>query len=124
MPSPRTSKRDASRKHTPPPSSVRIGCFDYSIVAEDESWGRSSASLGDTDNVLLLIHYAPQNAQQEVNTIVHEIMHAACHVGQVTDAIIDARDPEHAEERFVTLAANMWHQILRDNPELVAYITQ
>lgn len=112
------------RKHSPPPASVRVGCFDYQIEAEDESWGRSSSSLGDTDNILLLIHYAPQPPQQEINTVLHEIMHAACHVGRVTEAIIDARDPENAEERFVTMAANMWHQIIRDNPKLIEYIKQ
>lgn len=112
------------KRHQPPPQRIRIGCYDYDVVKRDAQWATESRSVGDTNNGELSIGYAPQAPQQEINTIIHEVMHAICYVGMASEAIADAGDSDRAEERLVTIMANQWHQVIRDNPELIAYITQ
>jgi hypothetical protein len=50
-----------------------------------------------------------------VDTVLHEILHAIWRLGQL-------KDVREAEERAVSVTASYLAQVIRDNPELIAWL--
>ena len=50
-----------------------------------------------------------------VDTVLHEILHAIWRLGQLNDV-------REAEERAVSVTASYLAQVIRDNPELIAWL--
>lgn len=98
------------------PASIRVGPFDFAINkwAPDEAyearrWGEFS-SLQQR----ICIQTNMPTAVKAVDTLLHEIMHAAYWAYNIHD--------EDKEERTVATLATAHVQIFRDNPWLLTWI--
>jgi hypothetical protein len=99
------------------PKSVRIGYRDYTI----ENWASNMAAgahrYGECDKMNGIIRVDTQfGPVKAANTLLHEIMHACCDIGEREDA--------DNEERTVSVLAGTLTQVWRDNPDLVAFMSQ
>jgi hypothetical protein len=107
------------------PKRVQVGPHRYRLVIDADAMNRASAEhgtrlLGRCDNEQLLIVVDPRQApSQQRETVVHELLHAACDLaGLSEDALAD-----DVEERVVRRLAPVLLQVLVDNPKLVAWLT-
>ena len=98
------------------PTVVRVGYRDYAIIEWDRKDAASSDRYGECDKANAIIRVSTDyGALKAANTLLHEVLHACFDV-----AAIEGDDPE---ERTVTSLANVLAQVIRDNPDLVAYLT-
>jgi hypothetical protein len=116
MPASPTRKR-FRRSRPGLPSRVRVGPFDYRV----EEWPSSAASaremLGECDRVNLVIRIRTDIPRQQVaETFLHEILHAIWVVGSMYQAGDD-------EEKLVTKLSINIFQVMRDNPDVMDFIT-
>lgn len=73
--------------------------------------------FGECDNALGAIRIrADLEPVKAVNTMLHEILHAAWYVAAIDD--------DDKEERRVRVLANQLTQVWRDNPNLVGWINR
>jgi len=107
---------------TPMPTSIKVGPYVYR-VDEDEreirkfEHNRSGAYGGCTDHALQTIHIDPTLAPtQRRETLWHEVKHCVVYLFQW--------DGKKAEEEAIRMMAPMELAVLRDNPELVAYLLE
>ena len=101
---------------TPPPTSVRVGPLDFEVVVVngDELEDHFGDMHPDSLRIRLMEGIAPG---LERETLMHELMHAAYYASGLREY-----ETEH-EEREVTALALALLAMLRNNPELVAYLT-
>lgn len=97
------------------PSSVKVGHLDYAIM----SWGKRAAHesdrMGECGHQTLEIRIDfDHHPRQSANTLLHEITHAIWWAYG-----LQAADDQ---ERTVTVLANGWSQVWRDNPSIFAWI--
>jgi hypothetical protein len=96
------------------PSSVRIGFQDFTI---DPYWETPAPANGEFRRDEGMIKYdSALPVQRVAATVLHEVIHGAWDMGRLGDG----PDEEHA----VTVLANQLAQVWRDNPELVAYLSE
>lgn len=109
------SKKKRSVKKVAPPSVVKIGYQDFTLLFEELNIDNAS-QYGITHTVHSNIRVTNMgNAIEKVNTLIHELLHAVFH----TQGIKLEGD---AEERIVNSTANGLTALIRDNPKLVHYI--
>lgn len=106
------------------PRSVRIGPFSYKIRWSTRALKALEPEHGplygfcDTDKqVIYCAKSGVLHRDQSVDTLLHEILHAALHVGRVTLS-------EKREEQVVLALAPTLLSIIRDNPHLIEFLTQ
>ena len=99
------------------PKSVRVGYRDYAVneydarMAEAErQWGWHSSGLHE-----IQVRLSGLRDSEIANTLLHEVLHAAYQVADIKQG--------DDEERTVTAIANQLTQVWRDNPELIAFIS-
>lgn len=105
---------------TPLPTSIRVGPYAYAVYeypAHDrDAWGRISfrghrIGVGVGDEV-------SDGARR--TSLLHEVAHAIHELAGINES--DVGWPK-TEERYIGATAALWLMVLRDNPDLVAYLT-
>jgi cob(I)alamin adenosyltransferase len=98
------------------PSSIKVGYRDFCVEEWAPSEAISSGRYGECDKANAVIRVTTiHGVDKAANTLIHEVLHACFDVAGIAD--------EDAEERTVTHLANALTQVIRDNPDLVAYLT-
>ena len=96
------------------PTTIRIGLHDY--VVKRPTATEMGDDLGGCEANLLEITVKQRLKKSKAQEILtHEIMHACTHPSFI--GVDKATD-----EDFVTAVSPTWLQVLRDNPDLVAYL--
>lgn len=99
------------------PPVVRVGQSQYAVVLR-----RMDGMFGETDKYKHELHIHPQQAPASMrDTVMHETLHAVFHesgAGSVLDI------GSAVEEKLICLLAPWVLMLLRDNPELVDYLTR
>jgi hypothetical protein len=96
--------------------SVRVGHCDFAFEMMTPREATAADQFGHCDYENLAIRLAPgQPSQQLANTVVHEIGHAILRLFGVAD--------NAPEEEYVTNGANGWCGVIRDNPELMKWLS-
>ena len=97
------------------PSTVAIGQSTYAITE-----GAPKGYLGRTHKRKQVIQIEPtQGAGSRRDTLLHESLHALLHESGGTK-LLDVDDD--AEERLIRLLSPWLLMLLRDNPDLVAFL--
>lgn len=98
------------------PSSIRVGFRDYRVLDWDPREANVAGRLGECDRQNGVIRVRSDlSAQMRAGVLWHEVLHAVYDMGDL------AADNE---EKVVTIMANQTLQVWRDNPDLVAYISE
>ncbi len=98
------------------PTTLRVGPLRYQIVRDSQRL--PSDHWGMTDKARQVVALSPDQSDQRTRlTLLHEILHA---LADITN--LDGIDPS-VEERLVTQLAPALLDLLRENPGLVAYLT-
>jgi hypothetical protein len=106
----------------PLPKQVRVGYLTYAIKPMSDEVSEAGKMMGHCDNSEALIRiWTGSSAHQAANTLLHEILHACWHVGSLGD-VCDDRDVK--EEIAVSIFSNQLSQVWRDNPDVIAWITE
>lgn len=102
---------------------MTLGPFDIPIVREWKAIGAQEEAVGQVllgfshlDSLTFLVR-PEQHPTVERDTIVHEMVHLLLDSASLHDII-----PHDNEEAFVRRLSPILLMILRDNPELVAYL--
>lgn len=101
------------------PKNIKVGAVSYRVVKHR----RATKDLGETDFNKRIIHIWKQEACEVPNTLLHECLHA------VLEDIIGSIMSKHKttddfEEDLVRLVTPRFMGVLRENPELLAYLLQ
>lgn len=112
-------KRKVTATRPEMPATVRVGQYDYTIKPWGQRASNNTQAYGMCDRGTQVILIAKGlTVQHEAHVLVHEIFHAAYDTGSLRDG-----DANH-EEFTVAVLSNQWSQIIRDNPDLMAYLEQ
>jgi hypothetical protein len=99
------------------PTSIRVGYRDYRVEMWSAITATSSERYAECDRVALVIRVREDLPEQfKAECVLHETLHAAYDM-----AGLESGDPE---ERTVSLLSNQLAAIWRDNPDLVAYLSE
>ena len=99
------------------PETIKIGCITYTVALIKKKqlgdyWGR----LDKIKQVVEILHsLAPQ---RKAETLFHEVLHGAYELAGLNHI------EEPSEEQVVNGLSYQLVQILRDNPNLVAYVLE
>ena len=99
------------------PKSIRVGYRDYTV----EEWPANLASVSnrwgecDRRNLGIRIQQDLLPAMR-AEVLLHEVIHAAYEMG--------ALDEKDGEERIACVLGNQLTQVWRDNPELIAFMSE
>lgn len=99
------------------PASVRVAAFDFTIETWHPMGAAANRRYGEFSSMEGVIRVDPQAGRvKTLHTLIHEILHA-CYWAYT----IDEKDDE---ERTVSLMATALVQVLRDNPDLLRFVTE
>jgi hypothetical protein len=100
------------------PDKIKVACFDITIEDYTHLKATVDQNYGRFSSMEMLINIDPEikGKIKEVDTLIHEINHAIYWAYGIEDA--------DKEERIVGTFATAWTQVYRDNPELLAFITE
>lgn len=110
------------RKRVEMPASVKVGPLHYEVAADSLSHllaehGATKPLLGQCDHQALKIVLAPEQAPLALrSTALHEVLHAVIATAAFP---IDTDD----EERLVRVLEAPLFQLIRDNPALIAWLS-
>lgn len=113
------------------PSTIRIGSVAYRVTVDPDEWMRyehkvqSKGDYGHTQNLEATIYVNPAATPDvQRQTLWHEIMHGLC---ETTMGSPNWRglgeEKSDREEAVVRAFESPTLLVLRDNPDLVAYLT-
>jgi len=98
------------------PASIRVGYLDFAVEIWVTQHANAAGRYGECDKANAIIRvdtsYGPVKA---ASTLLHEVIHACFDVAGIEDT--------DSEERTVTHLSNQLAQVWRDNPDLVAYLS-
>ena len=98
-----------------PPATIQVADLLFAVVPLSPNSSEASEKYGVTDLQSSTIHYAENQTDDRLrNTILHEVFHACWNRANLKD--------DDREERIVTGLANVFIQVLQDNPEWVKWI--
>jgi Zn-dependent peptidase ImmA (M78 family) len=108
------------------PSEVKIGTQVYEIVLRkrDDDGMLNDGNYGytlDTQNLIVIDKSLPATKQR--TTLVHELMHAFSFVFERSTRPTKRDDYETWEHHFIGIYEETWIMVLKENPELLAYLT-
>lgn len=99
------------------PEKVKVAGFDISIVEWDHHVASAAARFGEFSCLEQNIKIDKTLGKQKLlDTFLHEINHAIYWAYGMQD--------EDKEERIVSTFATAWQQIFRDNPEVIAFVSE
>jgi len=113
------------------PSIVHIGSVVYRVTIDPDEWVRfehknqKTGFYGHTDHETATIYVSPETVPDvQRTTLWHEVIHALC---ETTMGSPDwhglGKEKSDREEAVVRAFESPTLLVLRDNPELVAYLT-
>lgn len=111
-----------------PPKKIKIGPYDYTVTTAPEAMDRQGQENSDhldgfsncarqvigLHTTTLMGHAVGEDYRR--STLLHEILHQCI-------AVAGADIPEDVEERAVRAIEGPLYQTLRENPDLLAYLT-
>jgi len=108
------------------PTAVIVGAVTYTVTADPADWvvlGRADL-LGHCDHNLALILLNPTSAPDVLRlTLWHEVLHAAINAAAGSPPWKHlGGSKEHREETVVRRLESPTLMVLRDNPDLAAYL--
>lgn len=99
------------------PTKIKVAAFDIEVVKWPFKEATAYARFGEFSCLEQLIRIdETMNTIKTVDTLIHELNHAIYWAYGIDDA--------DKEERIVGTFATAWTQVYRDNPELLAFITE
>ena len=99
------------------PHTIKVGCYTYTVEIQDEKWRDKNGAYGLCDLDSMVITIADVScAESYINTLIHEILHAAYHLMGLYD-----RDNEEKTVNALSTALTM---IMKDNSKLVGLLDQ
>ncbi|HVX20899.1 MAG TPA: hypothetical protein VHB02_06110 [Acidimicrobiales bacterium] len=109
------------------PSTIKVGPHRWTVEVTTEAINvarvkGSDNRIGEAHSRLLTISIDPDQAHDELaDTLLHEVLHACYHLtGNILNAVAKS---EEIEEHSVGILAPALLGVLRDNPDLVAFLT-
>lgn len=113
-----------------PPKTVKIGPTKWKIRTSKKAIRKLRLKLDIEDHLIghtelkdLTIFIAYDIAPQvQRDTLIHELLHA-CFAIQGFPPMKDMDEKEDQEEWVVKNLTSVLHAVIRDNPELIAYLT-
>lgn len=94
------------------PASIRVGYRDILIVVTPQASDRH----GDYEDTPGIIHVTEDRSDQlQAYTVLHEALHACWALANLGD--------KADEEKAITGLSTQFAQVWRDNPDLVAYLS-
>lgn len=101
------------------PRTIRVGPFDWTIKPWDSRAAGNSAAYGmcDTGTLTILVQEG-LTIQWEQHVLLHELLHAMHSTGAVRELAADSS----LEEGIVSIFAFQFMGLMRDNPDLMAYL--
>jgi Zn-dependent peptidase ImmA (M78 family) len=108
------------------PSKVRIGTqvFDIVLRSKQDDGMLNDSTMGytlDMTNLIVIDSSLPLTRQR--TTLVHELMHTFSFVFERTIKPTKKDDYEVWEHHFISVYEETWVMVLKDNPDLVEYLT-
>lgn len=112
------------------PGIIKVGRQHYTVVSDVEGWstvaagdlGLKHTDHGATNHHRLLICVNPHdNAYQQADTLLHEVLHCVWFVGVLDNAGRQDNDNER-EEDFIARFTPWLLLVLAENPSLQAFI--
>jgi len=97
------------------PKTVKVGAHVYSIIQKPKSALPEELGTCDFDGLQILLRKRLRKSVAK-ETLLHELLHACTYPSLNEKTVTD--------EDFVTAVAPALLQVLQENPELVAYLTQ
>ena len=98
------------------PKTIKVGAHTYSVLRKTKA--QMNTNLGECDCNLLQITVQQRLKKSKAKEIlVHELLHACTHPSFLGNE-------KFTDEDFVTAVAPVLLQVIQENPELVAYLTQ
>lgn len=98
------------------PTSIKVGPFHYRVVEDADLVGRDRC--GEIRYGTLTIALSPNTApDRQAETLLHEVLHAVWEIG--LDVV---SEPKHNTETVIERLSPHLLSVLRDNPDLVAYL--
>jgi hypothetical protein len=110
------------------PSSIRVGVVEYRVTTDPDEWLRKehqqqrTGNYGYSDHQAAIIYLNPDMHDTVTRlTLWHEVLHC---VNQSANGGIDLDNlGEDGEEKLVRMLEGPTLAVLRDNPDLVKYLT-
>jgi hypothetical protein len=114
----------------PHPTSVRIGTVTFKVTSDRDDWmqiehaTQKKGYYGHTDPKAATIYLSPETALEQTRlTLWHEVLHALHETVMGSPSWQGlSEDAREAEERVVLRWEHPTLAVLRDNPDLVAYL--
>lgn len=97
------------------PDVVRVGSIDWDVTVNPDA-----KLYGKTRHKATQIVLCPQSPASMRDSLLHEVMHAVFW-GAGGEKLLDL--DKDAEERLVRLLSPWLLSLIRDNPELIAFLT-
>lgn len=97
-----------------PPKKIKIGPYDYAVVILDKSEARGNYGAFVSEDQEIRLRDSFRSPHMMADTLLHEVLHGVWFVHGIV-----ARD---GEERIIGQMATGLTQVLRDNPDLVAFL--
>lgn len=99
------------------PTTIKVGFVDYLIESWEPKTAAGAHRYGECSHLDQAIRVDfSHDARQSAHTLLHEIMHAASRLQDVEDGL--------TEEQFVSRVSNGLATIWRDNPAVLAWISE
>lgn len=107
-----------------PPASIKVGPFDYTVLTDKTTCEQAVCVYGQTMASRGTILLNPEQAPSQMrDTLLHEILHAA--VDAASLSVGESAPINDATEEQIVRALSPWIlQAIRDNPRLVAFLTE
>lgn len=96
------------------PTEIKVGCHVYSVLRKTKQQMPDCLGECDFDNLQISVRKSLRLSKAQ-ETILHETLHAC------TDPSL--KEGKAREEDFVNTVSPVLLQVLKDNPELVKYLT-
>ena len=100
------------------PKKITINETDYKVVTRSKKWGIDKEAYGQITYSRKMIEIADgQTPQEYLDTVIHEVVHGIIEEYGVE---MDRRK----EEKFVTQFSNSLTDVLKKNPNFVAWLNE
>lgn len=104
------------------PASIKIGWKHYRVEEWPETDARDENRLGDVTYVKQRIRVVSSVSDcQRAETLLHEVLHATMDMWSLD--VAEVSKVPNPEETLVTALSNGLSSVLRDNPALLAYLS-
>jgi hypothetical protein len=101
------------------PKTIKIGAITYRVIKHR----KASKDLGNCDYNKRVIDLWKQEPCELPNSLIHECLHA-CLEDIIKSIMNDKKTVDDFEEDLVRLITPRFMGLLKDNPELLEYLTQ